>query len=322
MTHFFFVTQASGVTSVGGGSFIGGLADGLASHGHQIAFGSWNATPHGSTIVIDGLAMPDLDPHAAGLDQAIGLVQHTTALAATDDKARVRAIERAVLPQLRRVVTSSDIVAERLTADFGVAADSIAVIAPGAPDVPRASGSGGTCRILSVGALTPRKGHDVLLHALARLLDLEWTLTIAGPADRDPAHAAALAEQATRSGIADRVRFAGTLPDAALADLWAHADLFALATHWEGFGTAVAEALRRGLPVAVTSGGGAAALMSAATGIVSPPGDAEGFSKGLRRLIFDIALRDSIAEAAYRAGQALPGWADQAARFADIAGAG
>ena len=326
MTQFYFVARAPGGTSVGGDAFIAGLAGGLASNGHQVAFGPWDAAPDGAAVVIDGLAVPDLDPRAAGLDRAVGLVQHTTALAAVDDKERVRAIECVVLPQLRRVVTSSGAVAERMKTEFGVAADRIAIVTPGAPDVPRAAGSagaglGGTCAILSVGALVPRKGHDVLLRALARLQDLQWTLTIAGPADRDPATAAALAEQASQSGIADRVRFAGALADSALADAWSQADFFALATHWEGYGTAVAEALRRGLPVAVTSGGGAAELMSAATGIVSPPGDAEGFSRGLRRLIFDTALRDSIAEASYRTGQALPDWADQARRFADIAGA-
>ncbi len=321
MTHFFFVARPPGATSVGGDSFVAGLAGGLSSNGHQVSFGSWDATPDGAAVVIDGLAIPGVDPGASGLNRAIGLVQHTTALAATSDKARVQAIERAILPQLRRVVTSSGAVADRLTAEFGVAADRIAIVAPGVPDVPRAAGSGGGCTILSVGALVPRKGHDVLLRALARLQDLQWVLTIVGGADRDPAYAAVLAEQASQSGIADRVRFAGALLDAALAEQWLRADVFALATHWEGYGTAVAEALRRGLPVAVTSGGGAAELMAAATGVVSPPGDADGLSQALRRLIFDTALRDSIAEAAYRAGQKLPGWAEQAARFADIAGA-
>ena len=185
----------------------------------------------------------------------------------------------------------------------------------------RAIGSRTGCAILSVGALVPRKGHDMLLKALARLQDLDWTLTIVGDAGRDPATASALQAQAGQSGIASRVRFMGTLPDAKLEDEWLRADLFALATNWEGYATSVAEALRRGLPVAVTSGGQAAGLMSATTGVVAAPGNADELSKGLRRLIFDASLRQSISDAAYASGQALPNWHEQAAKFAAIAGA-
>lgn len=250
------------------------------------------------------------------MDGAIGLIHHTTALADPDAKSSIRAIEREVLPRLRRVVATSAAVGARLVDAFGVLPERLAVIPPGVPDVPRSTGSGGPgCAILSVGALVPRKGHTVLLQALARLFDLDWSLTIIGDDTRDPDHAAALRAQAVASGIANRVRFAGALDD--LAPAWQGADLFALATEWEGHPATIAQALRHGLPVAVTAGGSAASDVTPECGVVVQVGDADQLSKAMRRIIFDPDLRAEMANAAWRIGQTLPRWADQAAQFVE-----
>ena len=175
-----------------------------------------------------------------------------------------------MLPQLRRVVATSQPVADQLVQDFGAAA--VEVVEPGADDLPRSVTAGGRCRILSVGVLTPRKGHDVLLRALARLPDLDWSLTIAGAAKRDPEHAGLLAAMIPSLGLADRVQLLPDPDDAALDALWRQADLFALATRWEGYASGVAEALRRGVPVVVTQGdkpggGGSLVPMDAGAGL-------------------------------------------------------
>ncbi len=280
-----------------------------------------DALPFDAVPVVDGLGLPAFAPLAGALAErgAVALVHHPTALETgfpEADRERLRAAERALFGRVPRIVATSPLTARRLAEEFGADPARVGVVEPGTDPAPRAAGSGGPgAALLSVGALVPRKGHDVLLRALGGLVDLDWRLTIAGPEDRDPVHAHGLRALAEELGIARRVRFAGAVDAAELEALYAGADVFALATHWEGYGMAVAEALARGLPVAVTAGGAVAELVPAGAAVVSPPGDAVSLGKGLRRLIFDEDLRREMAEAAWRAGQRLPRWEDRAAAF-------
>lgn len=302
----------------GGTSFNDGLRPALRALGHTVDAGP--AVPEGAIPVIDGLALPGLEPRieALAMQDAVVVVHHTSARAGRDDAPdAVREIERRMLPRLRRVVATSPAVAERLAQDYGV--PSPILLPPGMPDLPRSPGSGGPgCHILSAGVLTPRKGHDRLLRALAPLFDLDWTLTIAGDGTRDPVHAAGLAALTGELGLARRVTL---LPGPGAGDLereWAQADLFALASSWEGHPAGVAEALRRGIPAVAWAVGGVPALLPHSAGMACAPDDAPTFSKCLRRAIYDRGLRAAMAEGAWRAGAALPGWPQQALAFQAI----
>jgi len=282
---------------------------------------AWRALPADAVPVIDGLGLPAFDALADKLAArfTVGLIHHPTALEtgfSEEERAALRSAERRLMPVLARVIVTSPATGDRLAADFGVAAARIHVVVPGTEDAPRCAGSSdGVCRIVSIGTVVPRKGHDVLLQSLQRLSDLNWELTIVGSEERDKVHAHGLRALADGLGIAGRVRFAGELVDGALEAEWRKADIFALATHWEGYGMAIAEALKRGLPVAVCKGGAAGDLVPPEAGVVCEPGDVEQLGKALRRLIFSKELRDYLAEHAWQAGQQLPSWDDQARAF-------
>lgn len=105
--------------------------------------------------------------------------------------------------------------------------------------------------ILSVGALIPLKGHDIVIDAVATLPGV--TLWIAGEgSDRKRLEA-----QIERLGLGDRVRLLGSVPPDRVAAALAAADAMALASEREGLANAWLEALASGTPVVIPDVGGA-----------------------------------------------------------------
>lgn len=286
--------------------------------------GALVSLPAGDVLLIDGLAYGAL-PESICLSiksPIVALVHHPLALESgipPEAAARLRASERTALAHARAVIVTSRSTARILAEDYDVAPDRITVAEPGTEPVPRAGGSGEPAPvILAVGALSPRKGYDVLVEALARLGGEAWRLVIAGARDRSPDTDAALQAAIARHGLARRITLAGAVSDAELDRLYDGADIFVLPSRYEGYGMVLGEAMARGLPIVTTTGGAAAETVPEGAAIKVPPGDARALASGLSRLIASRRLRADYADRAFRAGEALPGWDDTARIVAGV----
>jgi glycosyltransferase involved in cell wall biosynthesis len=276
-------------------------------------------TPIGRAIVIDGLALgvlPEAATQLAGRNPLLALVHHPLALEAGlsgDQAIALRSSERAALSAVQGVIVTSAATARLVAADYGVAAESITVAKPGSDPAPLAPGSpDGIVRLLSVGAVVPRKGFDVLVAALAGLGDLPWRLTIAGDRTRDLNAAARLDADIAAHALENRVAVLGAVSPQHLAALYAKADVFALASHFEGYGMAYAEAIAHGLPVIGTTGGAIPDTVPPDAGLLVPPGDVPALATALRRIIGDSDLRQRLTGGARAAAPQLPTWRQSA----------
>ncbi|MBZ9560273.1 MULTISPECIES: glycosyltransferase family 4 protein [unclassified Modicisalibacter] len=276
----------------------------------------------GARAVIDGLAMGALPEvvarHGERLDLT-ALVHHPLADETGLDEAqrtRFAVSETRALGAVARVIVTSPFTARRL-ADYHVAPGRIAVVEPGVDRAPLpADGGDSATRLLCVATVTPRKGHDVLIDALATLADRDWRCDCIGGLDRDTAHVDRVRERIAATGLEARIHLLGERPPAELGSAYRDADVFVLPSHYEGYGMVISEALAHGLPVITTTGGALAHTLPADAGLPVPPGDAEALAGALARWFDDAELRRHLRDGARRARDALQDWNQAGRAFA------
>jgi len=278
----------------------------------------------GDAVLVDGLAfgaLPEPAVRAIGAP-IVALCHHPLCLETGLSQERSRALrdsERRALALAARVIVTSPHTGAVLTKDFDVPEEKISVALPGTDPAARARGSGGAPALLSVGSIIPRKAFDLLVEALAGLVDLDWRLRIVGGDMAAPETARTLDALIETKALGKRIERTGELAAEPLGRLFDSSDVFVSPSLYEGFGMALAEALARGLPIVTTTGGAAAQTIPDAAALKIPPGDVAALREALRRLIADSDLRSRLAEAAWRAGQTLPRWEDAARIVAGVA---
>lgn len=138
-------------------------------------------------------------------------------------------------------------------------------------------------RVLAIGRLTYYKGHEILIQAMAETPTA--TAVIVGTGERRRV----LTRLIERLGLAQRVRLAGFLPEAQVAELFAACDVLCLPSleRTEAFGLVLLEAMHFAKPVvasAIPGSGASWVVQQAGHGLLVPPGDALALAKALQTL--------------------------------------
>lgn len=140
-------------------------------------------------------------------------------------------------------------------------------------------------RVVSIGTLSIQKNHELLFRAISALVDLDFTVTVAG----EGSQTARLKNLVDELGIAQKVTFIGNSSN--VKQLLHDSDLFVMCSAWEGLPIVQIEATLTGLPVLVTDVGGCSEIVnSVGNGLVADV-EFDDYVQKLERLIVDDSIR-------------------------------
>jgi glycosyltransferase involved in cell wall biosynthesis len=151
-------------------------------------------------------------------------------------------------------------------------------------------GDGPRAGLLAVGLLYDAKGFDVLLAALGRLPGERLRLVGDGPLRE------ALAAEAERCGVADRVDFHGFAAKDEVAELMRGARLVVVPSRFETSAVVALEALASGTPVVASAVGALPELLAGGGGLLARPGDPDDLAARIREALATTFDGDAVAE--------------------------
>jgi glycosyltransferase involved in cell wall biosynthesis len=327
----------------GGNTYDRRLAGGLAAAGWAVHLrevpGSWprpdaraletlaavvGGIPDGTVVLLDGLVASSASEalsSEAGRLRLVVLVHMPLGQDTSDDGTRER--EGTVLSAAASVVTTSAWARRVLLELYSLPSDCVHVAEPGVDAAELVPGTETAGALLSVAAVIPGKGHDVLLDALAPLAGLRWECQCVGSLERDPAFVERLRRRVLANGMDGRVRFSGPQAEANLARSYAAADVLVVPSRAETYGMVIAEALARGLPVVATEVGGVpealgCGLNGTRPGLLVPPADPVALRDALRTWLEDAGLRRRLRVAARERRASLADWSTTTSAVIDV----
>jgi glycosyltransferase involved in cell wall biosynthesis len=280
--------------------------------------------PDGALVLLDGLVAspaPEVLTSEAGRLRLVVLVHMPLGNGTTNGGTRER--EGAVLSAAASVVTTSAWARRVILELYSLPGDHVHVAEPGVDPAELAPGTESAGALLSVAAVIPGKGHDVLLDALAPLIGLWWDCRCVGSLERDPVFVERLRRRVLAGGMDGRVRFSGPQAEADLVRSYAGADVLVLPSRAETYGMVIAEALARGLPVVAAEVGGVPEALGLGVdgtrpGLLVPPGDPAALRDALRTWLEDAGLRRRLRAAARERRASLADWSTTTSAVVEV----
>lgn len=187
---------------------------------------------------------------------------------------------------------------------YGYSRDRLHVIHNGTSVVERAPSPhpNDTLTIATAGRLTEAKGVDEVLSVFAKLAARFPHLHLVYFGD-GPLRSL-LARRADALGLSHRVHFSGYQPEGEA--LLEEVDIYLQLSHRESMSNSVMEAMARGIPCIVTDVGGLPEMIEeGVSGLIVRPGDVDGCSRAVERLLTDSALRRRMGTAAWERARRL-----------------
>ncbi|MFI9753944.1 D-inositol-3-phosphate glycosyltransferase [Streptomyces collinus] len=245
--------------------------------------------------------------------------------------------ETQIVAAADRLIANTTEEADELVRHYAAETDKVAVVHPGV-NLSRFSPADGRAAArarlglpqdalipLFAGRIQPLKAPDVLLRAVAVLLDRRPELrsrvlvpVVGGPSGSGLAKPEGLQKLAARLGIADVVRFRPPVGQEQLADWFRAASVLVMPSYSESFGLVAIEAQAAGTPVLAASVGGLpVAVRDGHTGFLVQGHDPAEYARVLGDFADDPQLVPRLGGQAARHAQSF-GWDTAAAATADV----
>jgi glycosyltransferase involved in cell wall biosynthesis len=281
----------------------------------------WAMRQGPDVLLVDSIAAAFLGPWLAArtvpvpvvgmLHQPFGGIDHGPV------RTRVQArLDRLAYRHAVRLLAASEDLAAQLQSQ-GVAAESLRVVPPGRDVAARAVmprqdlRAGRQAALLSVGNWVARKGLLDLLDAVAALPENSVTLHLVGDTEAEPSYARRVRLRLADPKLANRVVVHGRLSPDQVAGFYRAADMFALTSVREPYGTVYGEAMSYGLPVLGWDAGNLPYLArDRVDGRAIPLGDTAALAAAIAELAANEPLRQRMGAAAAQRAAAFPTWQD------------
>jgi glycosyltransferase involved in cell wall biosynthesis len=213
---------------------------------------------------------------------------------------------RLKLERAEWITPTSHYEASRLTSRYGANPAKLRLLYIGVPQArarshPKQHSASESFKILSVGTLQEKKGHEYLIRAVAHLVGrgiaAQCTIVGGGPL------AESLSQLVRELGLAEHVSLVGWLPSENIVSLTLEADVFCLAcvtsptSGTDGIPFALMEAMQLRVPcISTWTAGIPELIIPGVTGLLVPPADPEALAIALEILSSDHELRSRLGQ--------------------------